>query len=399
MHTLIISEEKRTGQFVVNTGMHGRLNIVSADRYVLGLIESSDPMNDFNFELDCMKDGKSIGKCTFMISDLPDSKLAVRTLPIKGSPDGSTITFSICWITPFNGVLDSEASPNFPSVLAIGHRGSGSNRVSQKYLENTMESFSAAQKEGADYIEFDVQMTKEDVPVLYHDLSGIVKNSTIYEVGEPHEMTGDGHCRYVIKQFSEEQFRRTGLLTDFKTERISLKDVLKEMPESLSFDIEIKYPTAAKLNTAIPYDNMNEMIDNILNVMIPLIGNRQVIFSSFDPLVCAMLRFKQRKWGVFQLLCRRKHWEQKEFVDRAYSLAPFHKALGVSGFFFDCCHLLESPEVLRLLLDEGFLIGTYGALNNTREGIERQLELGVRGICTDDMALCRTVLDEHLKSL
>ncbi|KAG0255352.1 Glycerophosphocholine phosphodiesterase [Mortierella polycephala] len=57
------------------------------------------------------------------------------------------------------------------TTTIIGHRGLGMNRnVSNLQLgENTLLSFVTAASLGAEYIEFDVQMTKDMVPVLYHD--------------------------------------------------------------------------------------------------------------------------------------------------------------------------------------------------------------------------------------
>ena len=58
------------------------------------------------------------------------------------------------------------------STRVIGHRGLGKNIDSKKTLqlgENTVESFIAAASLGASYVEFDVQLTKDDVPVVYHD--------------------------------------------------------------------------------------------------------------------------------------------------------------------------------------------------------------------------------------
>ncbi|KAF9179517.1 Glycerophosphocholine phosphodiesterase [Haplosporangium sp. Z 11] len=57
------------------------------------------------------------------------------------------------------------------TTTVIGHRGLGMNRkVSNLQVgENTLLSFVTAASLGAEYIEFDVQMTKDMVPVLYHD--------------------------------------------------------------------------------------------------------------------------------------------------------------------------------------------------------------------------------------
>ena len=56
--------------------------------------------------------------------------------------------------------------------MVIGHRGLGKNVPSRKSLqlgENTVQSFIAAANLGASYVEFDVQLTKDHVPVIYHD--------------------------------------------------------------------------------------------------------------------------------------------------------------------------------------------------------------------------------------
>lgn len=58
------------------------------------------------------------------------------------------------------------------STRVIGHRGLGKNMSDKKSLqlgENTVESFIAAASLGASYVEFDVQLTKDSVPVIYHD--------------------------------------------------------------------------------------------------------------------------------------------------------------------------------------------------------------------------------------
>lgn len=60
------------------------------------------------------------------------------------------------------------------STRVIGHRGLGKNVSDKKSLqlgENTVESFIAAASLGASYVEFDVQLTKDFVPVIYHDFT------------------------------------------------------------------------------------------------------------------------------------------------------------------------------------------------------------------------------------
>lgn len=58
--------------------------------------------------------------------------------------------------------------------LEVGHRGSGSSykiepRNCAEVRENTLASFKTAIDHGADYLEFDVQLSKDLVPIIYHD--------------------------------------------------------------------------------------------------------------------------------------------------------------------------------------------------------------------------------------
>lgn len=87
------------------------------------------------------------------------------------------IKFGFLIVTPFeHAQMGIEKSSTYWKSLittrVIGHRGLGKNSTSKKSLqlgENTLESFIQAANLGASYVEFDVQLTKDHVPVLYHD--------------------------------------------------------------------------------------------------------------------------------------------------------------------------------------------------------------------------------------
>lgn len=69
--------------------------------------------------------------------------------------------------TPSKVVLRRENS-----TLVAAHRGLGMNNTKRNRLqlgENTLHSFAAALNAGADILEFDVQVTRDLVPVIYHD--------------------------------------------------------------------------------------------------------------------------------------------------------------------------------------------------------------------------------------
>lgn len=88
-----------------------------------------------------------------------------------------TVNFNFLVVTPFshpNMEVTSQQTywKKLASTMVIGHRGLGKNVTSNRSLqlgENTIESFIAAANLGAQYVEFDVQLTKDHVPVIYHD--------------------------------------------------------------------------------------------------------------------------------------------------------------------------------------------------------------------------------------
>ena len=98
--------------------------------------------------------------------------VAANTLDVIGS-----VTFNFLVITPFKHPNMSITGNqtywrSMSSTMVIGHRGLGKNMASRNSLqlgENTIQSFIAAANLGASYVEFDVQLTKDHVPVIYHD--------------------------------------------------------------------------------------------------------------------------------------------------------------------------------------------------------------------------------------
>jgi glycerophosphodiester phosphodiesterase len=90
-----------------------------------------------------------------------------------------TISFEFITITPFqhpNMSIGTNSTywKTLTTSRVIGHRGMGMNKTSRKSLqlgENTLASFIAAANLGASYVEMDVQLTKDNIPVIYHDFT------------------------------------------------------------------------------------------------------------------------------------------------------------------------------------------------------------------------------------
>jgi glycerophosphodiester phosphodiesterase len=128
--------------------------------------------------------GRGVGLISDMIAGACGDKLRSlhRTITIPILETGTLdilgkLRFQFLVVNAFNhpriGVAKSATYwKQLITTRVVGHRGLGKNSTSVKSLqlgENTLESFIQAANLGASYVEFDVQLTKDLVPVVYHD--------------------------------------------------------------------------------------------------------------------------------------------------------------------------------------------------------------------------------------
>ncbi|PRP80731.1 hypothetical protein PROFUN_11471 [Planoprotostelium fungivorum] len=131
---------------------------------------------------------------------------------------------------PKNNLSTSVGLRSGGDLLYIGHRGSGAtNDTSTVHLlptENTLLSFVTAARMGAEYIEFDVQLTKDHVPVIAHD-EEIHLNSTGIE-GQPIEL------KVPINKLNYEKLRQLKPIMGQPSGVEIVKTVVKARRKSLS---------------------------------------------------------------------------------------------------------------------------------------------------------------------
>lgn len=120
------------------------------------------------------------GFCYIFPSAL-QSSVGSAVLPVtstKHRPLGQ-IELEYLVIRPLNFRCDMEISysrywKNTWCGLDVGHRGAGSSFKGEpkncaEVRENTLASLKSAIDHGADFVEFDVQLSKDSVPIIYHD--------------------------------------------------------------------------------------------------------------------------------------------------------------------------------------------------------------------------------------
>lgn len=147
----------------------------------------------------------------------------------------------------------------------IAHRGASSYAP-----ENTLAAFQKALDFGADGIELDVRLSKDDIPVICHDAS---INRTSNGKGYIHELT--------VAELREFHFYGK-FKREFSKERIpTLEDVLKLIGDKpITLNIELKN---------VPYMPKN-LEHKVLELVYKYNFRNRVIYSSFDHELLARLQ-------------------------------------------------------------------------------------------------------------
>ena len=338
-----------------------------------------------------------------------------------------SLTFSVLVVTPFQYPYPpSRPSPGFwkkdESTQIVGHRGSGANSKTRKNLqigENTVQSFLTAASLGASCVEFDVQLTKDYIPVIFHDFlvmetGGDVPLHTLtfdqfMHLSRLQAPRGDllsaAEIRYLEKnkvngglrpkrrshsvntyddyrsQDLVERMRYTeeGMHNDIKGNlrghsiqepSSALEQLLTELPESINFNLEIKYPMlweAEDRGMELYAMELNFFVETILTTIFRLCGLRNITLSSFSPEICILLACKQQD---FPILFINKAGSVPTGDVRASSLQgaiEFAKAWNLAGIVMLSDPFVMCPRLLTYAKDSGLVVGSYGDLNDEPE--------------------------------
>ncbi|KAJ5472020.1 hypothetical protein N7539_008589 [Penicillium diatomitis] len=154
----------------------------------------------------------------------------------------------------------------------------------------------------------------------------------------------------------------------------TLKELLVKLPDSISFNVEIKY---LRLHEAIEAGlapvalEINGFVDRILDQIFQNAGGRKVILSSFTPEICILLAIKQRRYPVMFITNAGK-LPASDMEMRACSVQAAVRLLkrwNLAGIFFASDILLLCPRLVGYVRHSGFVCGSYGSLNNVPENV------------------------------
>ncbi|KAK3791501.1 hypothetical protein RRG08_055525 [Elysia crispata] len=325
----------------------------------------------------------------------PIGELTVECLiarPVKGLTLTLESSFQTHW-------KKKDLERGMERSLDIGHRGMGASysRVST-LKENTVASFAAAATHGADFVEFDVLLSKDKIPVVYHDFAVKVlysnkkkhsKESELFEIPVQSLTLAQLQSMRLFSgehdvEINKEQEGQCVRHDPFPT----LQEVLTSVEDSLGFNIEIKYPQQLIDDTweMENFTDVNENLDQILRVVFAHAGPRKIVFSSFDPDTCILLKLKQNKYPVIFLHQGQTNIYVRYKDHRASTFGwgiNFALSEHLLGLALHTEVLLRDLSLLERCFAHKMVVFVWGDDNNDPKIIRQMRDLKVDGVIYD----------------
>ncbi|KAK9467672.1 GDPD-domain-containing protein [Lipomyces arxii] len=364
-----------------------------------------------------------------------------------------TVSFEFLIISPFTHPKMSIAKSStywksLTTTRVIGHRGLGKNDTARKSLqlgENTLQSFIAAANLGASYVEFDVQLTRDHVPVIYHDFlvaeTGIdvpmhaltldqflsvserrtpkpqsrnisprrgesrnTSSTTVDSDSRPvrrHRSLSlemdDLDSEYSERLKSTRDFQRKGFKGNSRGLSIqapftTLEEVFKTLPKNVGFNIECKYPMLDETQAEDMDDlgiELNQWVDTVLNCVYDLADGRDIIFSSFHPDVCLMLAMKQPSIPVLFLTEAGTAFMADIRASSLQEAVRFASKWNLLGLVSACEPLILCPRLISVVKESGLVCFSYGTMNNVPAYCKLQMNYGLDAVIVDSVLAVR----------
>ncbi|GMH60163.1 hypothetical protein TL16_g02988 [Triparma laevis f. inornata] len=329
-------------------------------------------------------------------------------------------TLEHCWRNYWTGLEDGR------ETLDIGHRGLGRSYRDVKgqemaqVRENTIMSFSNAGRAGAEYVELDIMLTKDRIPVVFHDFDigikglrldskqrenvGIAISELTLAQLKTLRTTGMDSEEFLLNKGSRTSLANLAALAGEEGGELdipTLEELLKKTPRWLGLNVEIKYPMdrTHEWRSYEPFYEINRYLDDILSSLFTHVSeDRRIVFSCFSCDVCSALMCKQMSVGFslyefgvchkFIFLFTHKH-NPDSFAESEYLLgivscsdALFKDSSGDETA--DTKKMVGSTCVKRAR-QKDLLLWTWGDKNSYAGYVELQRKWGVDAIICDNI--------------
>jgi glycerophosphoryl diester phosphodiesterase len=221
--------------------------------------------------------------------------------------------------------------------------------------ENSMEAFYHAIELGADSIEFDVRLTTDKIPIIFH----------YFYLDEITDASGP------IFDFTLDQIRKVNIFSNRIQKKVNYKiptldDVLENIGGKIGLEIEIKGPEPESA----------QMIGKILNKYENLFDTIEV--TSYEP---TLLRLIQECCpGIITdlLLPISENWMKSDVI--AYLAVKRASLANARAVHLHPTQLL--PEIVSLIRKKDIQVHAWNM--NDKESLRKVVNLEINRICTDD---------------
>lgn len=345
----------------------------------------------FRLVISVLKNGTEIDFICIEDNDMSNGYYISKDYFIKSDPDFKVnIVVGIC--TPFMIDFKGKCEDLFSKMVVIGHRGSGSNLVSQDYMENSIPGFIKAYENHADGVEFDVQLSKDQEPVIFH--SFFMKEESHIE-GVNYDMKEGDAFLYSLAKLKTKQIQNHGMNTKFKVECPTLEEILTRLPEELSFISEVKVPFSGLFDGKVVHFDRNTVVERTLDVVKQFGGKRKIIFTSFCPIIAMMFANKQTKYEAHYLTVPEKGESNDSYIKRFIGFTKLLPKIGVKGIGPVTEFILENPNLLNEIRKHNLHIILGGVYNNDEQHVSKLLKMDIDGIITDNLPLVIKIMKNN----
>merc|ERR550534_2743972 len=252
--------------------------------------------------------------------------------------------------------------------LDVGHRGLGNSYTRGHHCstikENTVASMKDAIQHGADMVEFDVQVSRDLVPVLFHEFKLCVQTRT--------KAGGELMLEIPVKDLQLQELQRLQI----------------HHPSEKETGVKSWGNAGDEEHEPFPTLEMILFLDQILKTVLSHGKERKILFSSFNPDICTMIINKQNKYPVL-LLTAGKNDKYDYFMDpRTWTIRNgvlFAEMSGLLGLSAMAEVVMRDPSQLEMVRKYGQIIFTWTDEKNDKDTVKALKQLGVNGVIYDRM--------------
>lgn len=305
-------------------------------------------------------------------------------------------------IQKFGKLFDSAAD----CIAVGGHRGNGQNLISDSGVmvpetrENTLSSFFRAIANGATFIEFDVQVTADGIPVIWHDNYVVtgdplapnfrkISEITLAEFKGLSSSSGFPAVQPLLRRFHKQDGT---LMPDYTVWRVvedaelpTLEDLFASLPVGVGFDIELKLTTPDDQLYTLP-EEVTRMTDAV-SAKVDMFADqgRTIFFSSFCPCTCRQLKLSQSVHPVMFLSDIGAEWHCNPQRTSLLAAVQFAKEASLNGLVVETAELKSQQYMVEVVRDQGLQLLTFGIDNNDPDWVRKQYYLGVHAAIVDEL--------------